>query len=177
MKQHFKTKLTIGAILLAATIAGTVYANAPEHAKDGGHCKEFSKKGGHDGLPPFLKGIELSNEQKTQITTLMKQEHASAETHHQQRGALMKDLHQVSNAETFNAQQAENIANQLANLEKEEFLTRARNGHKIFSLLTPEQRQKANENIKKHMEKMDSMKIKPVNFQKNSSIFPNKING
>lgn len=162
MNKYLKTNLTLGSLVLALAISANTYAQAPNHSKAGEHCKAFSKKGAHDSLPPFLMGIELSKDQQSQISALVKQEMSNMETHHQQRGALMKNLHDVSNAETFNAQQAEAIASQFANLEKEELLNRARNDHKIFSLLTPDQRQKANENIKKHMVEMDSMKVRPV---------------
>lgn len=174
MHQHFKTKLTIGSILLAVMFAGNVYADSSDHPKDRNHCKELSQKGHHDGLPPFLKGVDLTKDQQTQISTLAKEERTHFETQHQQRGKLMKELQQLSNADAFNEQQAQNVANQLANLEKEAFLDRARNGHKIFSLLTPAQRQKANENIQKHMEKMDS--LKPVNFDHKQHKLSFKIN-
>lgn len=180
MNQSFKTKTILGGIFLTLTLAGNVYAKGVDHEKDLGHRKhaaEFTKKCAHDGLPPFLKGIELSNVQKEQITALMKEEKSNFENHHQQRGALMKELHTLSNAQTFDEKQAEAIASKFAALEKEEFLNRAKNGYKVFSLLTAEQRQKANENIQKHMEKMDNMKGKPVNFRHDREIFPIKING
>lgn len=162
MNKSLKTKITLGSIILGLAMSANVYAESHHHSKAGDHCKEFSKKEAHENLPSFLKGIELSKDQQSQIGTLVKLDQSSIETHHQQRGALMKELQNLSNTETFNEKQAEAIANQFANLEKDELLNRARNGQKIFSLLTPEQRQKANENIKKHMEKMDNMKTKPV---------------
>lgn len=180
MNQSFKTKTILGGIFLTLALAGNVYAKEADHEKGSGHCKrasEFTKKCAHDGLPPFLKGIELSNAQKEQITALMKEEKTSFENHHQQRGALMKELHTLSNAQTFDEKQAEVIANKFAIIEKEEFMHRAKNGYKVFSLLTTEQRQKANDNIQKHMEKMDNMKGKPVNFRHERENFPSKING
>lgn len=180
MHSSFKTKTILGSIFLALALAGTAYAKGADHEKGGDHCKrhaEFAKKCDHDGLPPFLKGVELTNVQKAQITALMKNEKSSFETHHQQRSALMKELHTLSNAQTFDEKQTEVIANKFATLEKEAFMNRAKNGYKVFSLLTAEQRQKANENIQKHMEKMDSMKGKPVNYRHERENFHSKING
>lgn len=180
MSQSFKTKTILGGIFLTLALAGTVYADGPDLGKVGGHCKrthELEKKCDRDGIPPFLQDVNLTDAQKKQINTLMKEEKSSFENHHQQRGTLMKDLHTLTSAQTFDEKQAEIIANKFAMLEKEEFMNRAKNGYKVFSLLTQEQRQKANENIQKHMEKMDSMKANHVKFHHERENFPSKING
>lgn len=180
MDQSFKTKAILSGIFLTLALAGTVYADGPDFKKVGDHCKrshELEKKCEGDGIPPFLHGVNLTDAQKKQITTLMKEEKSSFENHHQQRGALMKELHTLTSAQTFDEKQAEVIANKYAILEKEGFMSRAKNGYKVFSLLTPEQRQQANENIQKHMEKMDNMKTKPVKFHHERENFPSKING
>ncbi len=180
MNQSFKTKTILGSIILSLALAGTVSAKGAERDKDSGPCKhsgEFAKKWGRDDLPPFLNGVALTNVQKEQITQLMKEEKSGFENHHQQRGALMKELHKLSNAPTFDEKQAEVIASRFSAIEKEAFMSRAKNSYKILSLLTPDQRQKANENIQRHMEEMDNMKGKPVNFRHEREEFHHKVNG
>jgi Spy/CpxP family protein refolding chaperone len=176
MHSLFNFKLLTAGVLLALSLSSHVYAQGPHPDKAGEHCKHPPELAA-EGLPPFLRGINLTQTQKDEIGALMKQEHARFESNHQQRNALMKALHALSNAQTFDEKQAEAIATKFANLEKDEFMNRAKNGHQVFLLLTPEQRQKANENILKHMEKMDNMKVKPVNFMQKMNNFPNKIKG
>lgn len=175
MHSLFKlTHITVG-ILLAFSLSSHVYAEGPHHEKSGEHCNRPPVHTS-DGLPPFLLDIGLSKSQKNEIAMLMKQDHVRFEGNHKQRMTLMKSLHALSNAQTFDEKQAESIASEIANLEKEELIGRAKNGHQIFLLLTPEQRKMANDNIQKHIEKKDMMMKNPASFIKKNDNFINKIN-
>ncbi len=148
--------------------------NHCQHGKQSLHeGRNFAKN--HGGLPPFLSDIALSDTQKTHIKTLVEAQQHGIKNHMQQRHALITQLISDPTPEVFDEKKAEEMANQLAALEKDAFLNRAKTGSQIFAVLTPEQRRKATENIKKHDEKMKQIKVEPANFLNSKQSFLHRI--
>lgn len=100
------------------------------------HDSEFTP-----GIPPYLRGIKLTETQEDKIFTLMHEQIPAFREQGKQRHKTMNELRALENAEKFDEAKAQQLAEKLAAIEKEAVLTRARNDYKIFSLLTPEQRQ------------------------------------
>lgn len=151
------TKLTlkqlVAASILAISLPLATAAVAHEGGSDGrtekgAHCEKGARMhhgAGKPGLPHYLRGIQLSETQEDQVFNLMHAQVPVMRDQHKQSIKLMQELRATSQADQFDDAKAQQIANQLANLDKEKTLTRARNDAKIFALLTPEQRQKARE--------------------------------
>jgi len=171
--------------ILALSLTQILSANADESSHEKNHChraKHSFHEGGpfsknHDGLPAFLKDISLTDIQKTQIKAIVEQQQPTLEAHFKQRHTLIAELIANPTPEVFDEKKSEEIANQIAALEKEVFLNRAKTGSQIFALLTPEQRKKVAENMKKHQEKMQELKAEPANFTERKQSFLQWIKG
>jgi Spy/CpxP family protein refolding chaperone len=144
-----KTKI-FAALLLAAPFL--VHAQAPaafdpscmakmsHHRADGG--QHFGKHGaGPEGMPPFLRGLNLSEAQKDQIFELRHKQaplmRDKAKASHQ----AMDELRQLSLADRYDDARAKSLARNAADAQAEMALMRAQSDQKIVALLTPEQRQ------------------------------------
>lgn len=151
------TKLTLKQLVAASILAmslplasvAVAHEGGPDgRAEKGAHCEKGARMHhgmGKHGLPPYLRGIQLSETQKDEVFNLMHAQVPVMRDQHKQRLQLMQELRATSQADQFDDAKAQQITNQLAGLEKEKTLMRARNDAKIFALLTPEQRQKARE--------------------------------
>ena len=114
----------------------------------GGHGKG---EGHGDMLEHMSRALNLSDEQKTQVKAIMDSTESTASGIH----AKLDDVHQQLGAATANGQfdeaQVRTLANQQAQLEADMTVEHFRAMSKVFSILTPEQRVKA-EALHKHME-------------------------
>jgi Spy/CpxP family protein refolding chaperone len=96
------------------------------------------------GLPPmmlpFPPEIALSEEQQDKLFTItyaeMPKMHEWIKSHH----TLMKEMQTAINAPAFDEDKVKTIADQLAMLEKEQWLNRAKVQNKLLNILTPAQR-------------------------------------
>jgi protein CpxP len=95
------------------------------------------------GIPPYLRGVKLTEAQEDKIFALIHDQIPALREQGKQRHKVIGELRALTNAEKFDEAKAQQLADKLAAIEKEAVLTRARNDYKIFSLLTPEQRQQA----------------------------------
>jgi protein CpxP len=104
-----------------------------------------------DMLEHMSRALNLSDEQKTQVKAIMDSTESTASGIH----AKLDDVHKQLGAATANGQfdeaQVRTLANQQAQLEADMTVEHFRAMSKVFSILTPEQRVKA-EALHKHME-------------------------
>lgn len=128
-----------------------------EHGMGNNH-----KMGG--GFAPFLKDLNLSAEQKEKIKTLMEAEKPEIQAHHEKRQALMTEMHALASSEKIDEAKSQKIAESLGTLEKESALKRMNSMSKLLSILNPEQRASALDELKKHM---SQAKPKPTSFNIN----------
>ncbi len=166
---HYKRLFASAALLLALpyiSFAEPADKEMTKHRCEQHHGFEHKKLG---EIPPFLSNISLNNEQKNQIKTLMEAEKSQMQTMHQEREQLMREMFELSGENQLDESKAQKIAESLGNLEKEFALKRILSGNKLLSTLTPEQRAKALNNIKEHMQKA---KFKPTSY----SLYKQKVN-
>jgi len=162
-------------------------------------CEQGDKRGGpaHDGFgergprlgngmrgegfahgapftPPYLRGIDLTEAQKDKVFAITYAQIPAMRDQGKQRHQLMDELRSLTNAPTFDDAKAQQLADKLAGLEKQQVLARVRNEAKILAILTPEQRQQLQEDRKKWEDrKMDKRgDEKPVNFRGHRSEMP-----
>ena len=162
------------ATCIAITLPLTVQAQ-PDEGKTSGHCNKGSEmhgeKNGEMGerdMPLHLKQLNLSQTQQDQVFKIMHEVMPSMRDQHIARRSIHEQLDNLAKADRFDDAKAQQLADQLAKLEKDGTLNRARTEAKIFALLTPEQRQKArtieSERDSKH--KDESRKVDGLSFNR-----------
>lgn len=152
------TRLTLKQLISASILAMALPLAAPAFAHDGqhegkqgahcershhGHKQGFNRHGNKDGVPHYLRGLDLSQAQKDQLFTLRHEQAPVMREQLKQRHELMQALRDTTQAQSFDDAKAQQIAAGLANLERDQVLMRARTQAKVFALLSPEQRTKA----------------------------------
>lgn len=153
------TRLTLKQLISASVLALALPLASPAIAHDGlqldskqgahcernhhGHKHGFNHRANKDGVPHFLRGLDLSQAQKDQLFTLRHDQAPIIREQQKQRHELMQALRDTTHAQSFDDAKAQQIAAGLANLERDQVLMRARTQAKVYALLTPEQRTKA----------------------------------
>ena len=132
--------LVIGAAVFATAQAGLRFNHFQGHRGEGKH-----RGPGPEMVEHMAQALGLSEDQKTQIKALMEGISATEEARHQK----ISELHQQMEALTANGQfdeaRVRELANQQAQLHAEQIVEHQRMKAKVFSLLTAEQRVKAEE--------------------------------
>jgi protein CpxP len=148
-------KHLLSASILAVSLPMANIALAHDGHQAGAHCErgQHSKQhhglrhhGHHasnDGVPHYLHGLDLTQTQKDQLFALIHEQAPILREQQKQRHALHQALRETSQAQAFDDAKAQEIASGLATLEREQVLMRARTQAKVFALLTPQQREKA----------------------------------
>ena len=149
MKTTLKSILAVTCLTLAAT--GVAVAHQDAHDGQPNHCVKGQHKGHHMGMhsagkPPFLQGIALTSEQEDKVFALTYADLPKTREQMKQRHQLHQELRQLSEAVPFDESKAKQIAEKLANLERDATLSRAKIDSKLFSILTTEQREQVIKN-------------------------------
>lgn len=100
---------------------------------------------GGEHLPPFLRGLELTEAQRDKIFEL---QHAVAPRERELLKTVRSSrdaLHQLAHGDGFDAKEARRLAEQHAKAVGELALLHAETGAKLRAVLTPEQRKQADE--------------------------------
>lgn len=157
LKQILVTSFLVLALPLASVVIahdGDKSPNATnQEMNKGGHCEHGGevhhgmgdREMGKPGMPPYLRGLQLSTAQEDQIFALTYPQIPTMRDQHKQHMQLMDELRTATQADKFDEAKVQQLADKIANLEKEKIVTSARNDAKIFAILTPEQRVKARE--------------------------------
>lgn len=93
-----------------------------------------------DGMPPFMRGVHLSEEQQDKVFALT---HAAAPGLREQSKAARKAhdaLREFGRSAQFDARTAASLAQAQASADSQMALTRIRLEHDLYLVLTPEQR-------------------------------------
>lgn len=121
-------------------LPGLVLANPPHHDGHPPHG-EFRHhfKGDGEHLPRFLHDIDLSEQQRNDIKSLLQAHASTAKENWSKHRALKTQLRQLSFSADFSDYKASALIEQGAALHQSEALERAKLDHAIFNLLTNEQ--------------------------------------
>ena len=145
--------LIAGAAVLVVT--ATVFALAQGFSGMGMHGKGMHGQGSHEQMLQHLAtALNLTDAQKQQVQAIMDATHSSIKDIH----ARLEETHKQLAAATANGQfdeaQVRTLANQQGQLEADVTVEHFRAMSKVFAVLTPEQRVKA-EALHKHMGSQD----------------------
>lgn len=115
----------------------------------------------HEGMPPYLAGLDLSDAQQDKVFALMYPLMPQMREHGKQRHQLMNELHKLSSAEVFDKAKAKQISDKLAGLEKDVMFKHAQIDSQIFAILTLEQRKQL----------LEKKPFQPVAFHRGASQY------
>lgn len=154
MKKKFFLGVTAIILVVAAGLAGTVLAQGPG--------REFGPGFRHHGgwmLKHMTKELNLTADQQSQIKSIMQAERAKTKP-------LMQQLRQNSQAQNaaitgnFDEGQARAFASKQTQIMSDLIVEKERAKSQIYAVLTPEQRQKAQQLMQGRQEKRQQWKQK-----------------
>jgi protein CpxP len=105
-----------------------------------------------DMLEHMSQALNLTDAQKQQVKAIMDETEAAAEANHTKIEEIHKQLHAATANGQFDETQVRALANQKAQLDADMMVEHFRAMSKVFAILTPEQRTKAEE-LHKQMER------------------------
>ncbi len=114
-------------------------------AKHCEHCDHWKHHHGHHGHHHLWKKLHVTDAQKTQIHTIISEERAKMKPLVEQLKAGREQLIALRKSGTFDEAKVRSIAKGQADTLIELIVTRERMKSKVFEVLTPEQRTKAQE--------------------------------
>jgi Spy/CpxP family protein refolding chaperone len=179
-KQKFSFKQVLLASFLAISLPTASIAYAERGGDEGQRCERgnTSHHGMHEGksgMSHYLRGLDLSGAQQDQLFTLNHEQAPTVRNQHKQHQQLMEELRVTAQADKFDDAKVQQLADKIANLEKDKVIAKARHDAKVFALLTPEQRKKAREfkmedrgfdgDARKHGNKNDDHNKRPAHFK------------
>jgi protein CpxP len=128
-------------------VAATVFALAQGHMGQGEKMRGLDSQ---EMIEHISRELNLTDAQKDQVKTILESQRATEEERH----AKLEDLHKQLEAATANGQfdeaQVRTLASQQAQLMTDQMVDHMRMRSKIYSLLTAEQRAKADQMMKRH---------------------------
>lgn len=158
-------KLTVAilSIILVASGAMFIFAQDGTANKDG--KRGFGKRGGHHrgggmrgGM--MLRGLDLTDEQKAQVKTIMQASKETSKPIREQMKANREKLQTLSDSGNFDQAQVQAIANQQGALSAQMIVEKEKVKSQINALLTPEQKAKAAEMKAQFKQKREERKQK-----------------
>lgn len=140
-------KPLLAASILSLTIGGVAIAK-PNHDQDkpDRHCMKKEMKGNKSmsmhflHKPFFLHGIELTSDQEDKVFALTHAEVPKIRDRMKTKHQLKQELMILVQTNEFNEPKAKELAEKLADIEKEDALGKARTDHRILNVLNAEQR-------------------------------------
>lgn len=158
-------KLTVAilSIILVAMGAMFIFAQDGTSNKDG--KRGFGKRSGHHrgggmrgGM--MLRGLDLTDEQKAQVKTIMQSSKETSKPIRQQMKANREKLQTLSDSGNFDQSQVQAIANQQGALSAQMIVEKEKVKSQINAILTPEQKAKAAEMKAQFKQKREERKQK-----------------
>ena len=131
----------IAVLVIGATVLGLAQAQRSERKHGGGHG---------DMVEHISRELNLTDAQKEQVKGLMEAQHATEEARHTKLDELRKQIDATTANGQFDEASVRPLATQQAELMTEQMLDHLRLHSKIYSLLTAEQRTKADQMMKQH---------------------------
>lgn len=134
-----KVLIAILSIVLVAT--GTIFIFAQKGGQEGKHG--FGKRGHRGGHGFFLRGLDLTDEQKAQVKQIMEASKEKTKAVREQLKANHQKLDELTANGAFDEAQVTAIANSQGALQAQMIVEKERVKTQIFAILTDEQKAEA----------------------------------
>ncbi|MBB71191.1 MAG: hypothetical protein CMF50_02180 [Legionellales bacterium] len=146
------TLLTGGILSASLVAAAPAMAEKPcggyNHHGSGKHA--VAKDGVHPRLAHMKKKLQLTDEQVTQIKSIMNKNKPEFQKNRAALKAGHDKIRALVNSDNFDSQKAQTLIDAQTQTMASTMLIRAEQGHQIYTLLTPEQKAKVNDFKKYH---------------------------
>lgn len=143
-----RNRILVIAGIAVLIVAATVFALAQGHPGQGEKMRHPGGPG--DMIEHMSRELNLTDAQKEQAKAIFEAQRATEEERH----TKLEEIHKQIEAATANGQFDEAVvrplANQQAQLQADQMIDHMRMHAKLFSLLTAEQRTKADQMMKRH---------------------------
>ncbi len=139
-------KIIFGIIAAALLVTGSIFVIAQKSAKKEGG--EYGRGHGHRGPGGFgglgfaLRGLDLTDEQKTKVKEIMETSKATAQPIMEQTRANHDKLRELGKAGAFDQPQVEALALAQGDLTAKMIVEKEKARSQVFALLTDEQKAK-----------------------------------
>jgi protein CpxP len=100
-----------------------------------------------DRLPPYVHDLDLNNSQRARIAEILKTQGTSLRDKAEAGRKTQDELRKLAFSADYSEEKAKALANAAVPLMAELAVLHARLDHAIFTVLTPEQQQQANEHM------------------------------
>jgi periplasmic protein CpxP/Spy len=156
MKNRIAIILTL-VLLLGAGVVHTTAA-ASEQDPDQSQDRQFRGRRGHHFEGQFMgrmaRHLELTDAQKSEIKSIIESEKPTIEPIVKQLAQIRKDMRAATKGGAFDEELVRALASQQAQFLAELIVSRERIQSKIYSLLTPEQKEKMEQSHQRHSGRM-----------------------
>ncbi|WP_159105299.1 Spy/CpxP family protein refolding chaperone [Shewanella marina] len=143
-----KIKMSLVALVASSTLlSGVVYAhnNDGQHDEGAKSCHSKHMKGHKMGRHMF-RGLDLTEQQRTEIKALYKAQREQFKAEHQQmkgdKSQHKAEMLKLITADGFDSNQAQQLFSQREDKHEKRMLSQLEIQNKIYHMLTPEQQQK-----------------------------------
>lgn len=155
-----KLTAAILSIVLVAMGAMFVFAQDGAGQKDG--KRGFGKRGGHHrgGHGMMLRGLDLTDEQKAQVKTIMQSSREASKPLREQMKANRQKLQALSDSGNFDQAQVQALADEQGRLTAQMIVEKEKVKSQISAILTTEQKAKAAEMKAQFKQKREERKQK-----------------
>lgn len=142
-----RNKLMMLSMIPALFLAAPVMADKHESCEDKDKYGDMKNHKQHDGIPRMLKGIELTEEQKTEIKKMVEVQEIDKKEDMRSHWELYKKLNQLAFNDRLDQNKLENIINEATEAHADKLAQKAKLNNAIFNVLTPEQQQQLKQKI------------------------------
>jgi protein CpxP len=144
-----RNRILVIAGIAALVIGATIFALAQGHQ---GMGERKRGDGPEDMIEHISRELNLTDAQKEQFKAIFEAQKATGEERHAKLDDIRKQIEAATANGQFDEAQVRNLANQQAQLMSDEIVDHARLHAKLYSLLTAEQRTRADQMMKSHGE-------------------------
>ena len=160
MKSRIKLIVSLSVVALGLLVGVAIAAD--QEGEGSMHQGMMMHHGFGDGLGLPLHQLNLTDEQKTQIQQIMKNEHANMKPLMQQEFQAHQQMMQLVTSGNFDEGKAAKIAAQESQTHVQLQVEHARIASQIYNLLSSDQKAKVADMVAKHQQRMQE------HFQKNN---------
>lgn len=154
-----RNKLVMMSVIPALFLAAPVMADKHNGCDKGGKHGEMAKKYKRgDGLPPMLRGIELTDAQKAEIKSLVEAQRADKKDRMETHWQTHKQLAKLSFADELDQAKLDALVADAAEAHVQRLTDKANLNNAIFNVLTAEQQQQLVQKMAEFEQKMQDRK-------------------
>jgi len=159
-------KLTVAILSLVLVATGAMFVFAQDGAGNKDGKRGFGKRGGHHrgggggGRGMMLRGIDLTDDQKAQVKTIMQSSRESSKPLREQMKANRQKLQTLSDSGNFDQAQVQALADEQGRLTAQMIVEKEKVKSQISAILTTEQKAKAAEMKAQFKQKREERKQK-----------------